>query len=317
VDVCGKVVVATDHAELPLLDRLYQRGVENGLTLRRLTRDQLQEIEPHCQGEAALQVPSTGIVDYREVARAFAAVVQDAGGDLRVDSKVERLVGDQSRIKIETGWDSFETRFLVNCAGLHCDRIARLLGVKTGMRIVPVRGEYFRLRPERRGLVRHLIYPVPNPRYPFLGVHFTRLINGDIHAGPNAVVSFKREAYARAGFDLRDSLEMVGCSAFWRFAAQNWHEGAKEWARSLSKARFARSLQKLVPEVQADDLIEPHAGVRAQALMDDGRLVDDFLFVRGPHSLHVCNAPSPAATASLPIGHAVVDEIETQLTLPG
>jgi L-2-hydroxyglutarate oxidase len=316
VEVCGKVIVATEPTELPLLERLYQRGAENGLELHKLTAEQLREIEPHCQGEAALRVPSTGIVDYRQVAAAFAAVAQDAGVDLRLGSKVQRLVSSGGRIRIDTTSDSFTSRFVVNCAGLHCDRIARLLGVRTGMRIVPVRGEYFKLKPEKRGLVRHLIYPVPNPKYPFLGVHFTRLINGDIHAGPNAVVSFKREAYARARFSFRDTLEMVGCSAFWRFAAQNWQEGSKEWARSLSKARFARSLQTLVPEVQADDLIEPHAGVRAQALLNDGRLVDDFLFVRGQQSLHVCNAPSPAATASIPIGHAVVDEIEKGVVLP-
>jgi L-2-hydroxyglutarate oxidase len=316
VEICGKVIVATTLQELPLLERLYERGRANELEVRKLTAEQLREIEPHCRGLAALQVPSTGIVDYRVVARAFVDELLQHGAELRVNSKVERIAPNGNALTIETTSDSCEARFAVNCAGLHCDRIAKMLGLKTGMRIVPVRGEYYRLRAEKRHLVRHLIYPVPNPRFPFLGVHFTRLIGGDIHAGPNAVLSFKREGYDRGRFDRHDSAELIGSTAFWRFAARNWHEGAKELARSWSKRLFARSLQRLVPDVSVADLVDPHAGVRAQALLDDGRLVDDFMFLRGPHSLHVCNAPSPAATASIPIGHTVVDEIEQQVMLP-
>jgi L-2-hydroxyglutarate oxidase len=316
VEVCGKVIVATEPEELPLLERLAERGRANNLQIRKLTADELHDVEPHCRGLAALHVPSTGIVDYRAVARAFVKELAARGAELRVSSNVQHIASNANAMRIETSADSFDARFAVNCAGLHCDRMARLLGLKTGMRIVPVRGEYYRLKAEKRHLVRHLVYPVPNPRFPFLGVHFTRLIGGEIHAGPNAVLSFKREAYDGARFDRRDSAELVGSAAFWRFAARNWQEGAKELARSLSKSLFARSLQRLVPAVTADDLVDPHAGVRAQALTDDGRLVDDFMFLRGPRSLHVCNAPSPAATASIPIGHTVVDEIEQQVALP-
>jgi (S)-2-hydroxyglutarate dehydrogenase len=316
VDVCGKVIVATEPKELPLLERLYERGQANDLQIRRLSAEGLRDIEPHCHGLAALHVPNTAIVDYRAVARAFVTQLAASGAELRVNSKVEHIAPNGRAVRIETTSDVFDARFTVNCAGLQCDRVARMLQVKTGMRIVPVRGEYYRLKPEKRHLVRHLIYPVPNPQFPFLGVHFTRLINGDIHAGPNAVLTFKREAYDRRRFDRHDSAELLGSTAFWRFAARNWQEGAKELARSLSKSLFARSLQRLIPEVHADDLVDPHAGVRAQALTEDGRLVDDFMFVRGPNSLHVCNAPSPAATASIPIGHTVVDEIEQQMALP-
>jgi len=315
-EVCGKVIVATEPAELPLLDQLYQRGLANGPEVVQRSADHLKELEPHCAGLAALQVPSTGIVDYTEVANAFAQVLQQQGGELELNARVERIVATPSGLVIETPTASFETRFLVNCAGLQCDRIARLMQVRTGVEIVPIRGEYYMLRPEKRHLVRNLIYPVPNSRYPFLGVHFTRTIAGEVHAGPNAVVSFKREGYAKTDFNLQDSLAMATSGAFWKFAVQNWSEGVKEGLRSISKTLFVRSLQKLIPEIASDDLIDPHAGVRAQALARNGRLVDDFFIVPGPRSIHVCNAPSPAATASIPIGHAIVDALEQCAPLP-
>lgn len=316
-EVCGKVIVATDPEELPLLERLHQRGLANGLQIRRLSPAELKEIEPHCVGLAALQVPSTGIVNYTVVAEAFAQVFRERGGDVRLNAKVQQIVTTPHSLIIETPVASFETRLLVNCAGLQCDRIARLMGVKTGVQIVPIRGEYFMLRQDKRHLVKHLIYPVPNPRYPFLGVHLTRTIAGGVHAGPNAVVSLKREGYNKTDFNLPDSMGLATSLAFWRFAARNWAEGVKEGLRSLSKARFARSLQKLVPEIAPDDLVEPHAGVRAQALYRNGQLVDDFLLVPGPRSMHVCNAPSPAATASIPIGRAVAEALADVEAIPG
>jgi L-2-hydroxyglutarate oxidase len=197
---------------------------------------------------------------------------------------------------------------------LHCDRIAKLMGVHTGMRIVPIKGEYYHLAPEKRHLVKALIYALPNPRYPFLGAHFNKLINGEVRAGPNAVLTLKREGYCR-NFDLHDSTELFGSRAFWKFAACNWVEGGKELLRSFSKTLFVRYLKKLVPDISSEDLVAGHAGVRAQALMDDGRLMDDFLLLRGPRSIHVCNAPSPAATASIPIGHTIVDRLEAQASL--
>ena len=311
-DVCGKVIVATDAGELPLLENLYQRGLANGLVITKITAGELREIEPHVRGLAGIRVPATGIVDYARVADAFADVVAAQGGEVRLSSKVEAIGGDSHTLTVETSTDSHHTRFLINCAGLHSDRIARLMHVHTGMRIMPVRGEYYTLTPEKRSLVKHLIYPVPNPRFPFLGVHFTRMIDGSVHAGPNAVLSLKREGYLKTDVNLRDCLDLFLYPAFWRVAAANAAEGAKEMVRSLSKAVFVRSLQKLVPEVRAEDLVPCHAGVRAQALMDDGRLMDDFHMVVDRRSLHVCNAPSPAATASIPVGQTIVERIPEQ-----
>ncbi len=311
-EVCGKVIVATEREELPRLKNLYQRGIANGLKVREVSREELKEIEPHAAGISALRVPATGIVNYRKVAETFVHLIQEKGGKLCLNTRVENIHENSQGIAIESNNDSYQARFLINCAGLQSDRVAKLAGVKTQMRIVPFRGEYFELKPEKRYLVRNLIYPVPNPNFPFLGVHFTRMIGGGVHAGPNAVLSLKREGYRKSDFNLRDIVDIVTYPAFWRFAIQNLGEGIKEMVRSLSKAAFVRSLQKLIPEIQADDLVPGGAGVRAQAMMSDGRLMDDFLMVRGPKSIHVCNAPSPAATASIPIGKAIVEQIPEQ-----
>jgi L-2-hydroxyglutarate oxidase len=308
-DVCGKVIIATEPEELPLLENLYQRGLANGLEVNKLGPEALREIEPYAAGLAALQVPSTGIVNYRQVAETMARLIEGRGGDLRLNSRVERLITNSQGVVLETNQGAVEARRLINCAGLHSDRVARLGQVQTGMKIVPFRGEYYELKPEKRYLVKNLIYPVPNPNFPFLGVHFTRMIGGEVHAGPNAVLSFKREGYKKSDIDLHDLGEVLAYPAFWKLAAKNWREGAKEMIRSFSRAAFVRSLQRLIPEVQADDITPSPAGVRAQALMADGRLMDDFVMIEGPHSLHVCNAPSPAATASLEIGRAIVERI--------
>ena len=307
-DVCGKVVVATDRNELPQLEALYRRATGNGVAVKNLCSEELRAIEPHCEGVAALHVPSTGIVNYRHVAEKFAELIQKGNGDLQLGAEVKEIRVLPFGLQIECASASYQSRFLINCAGLHCDRIAALMKVRTGMRIVPIKGEYYHLTPEKRPLVKALIYALPNPRYPFLGAHFNKLMNGEVRAGPNAVLTLKREGYVR-NFDLRDSTELFGSRAFWRCAASHWVEGGKELLRSFSKTLFVRHLQKLVPDICSADLVAGHAGVRAQALMDDGRFMDDFLLLRGPRSIHVCNAPSPAATASIPIGHAIVDRL--------
>jgi L-2-hydroxyglutarate oxidase len=308
-DICGKVIVATEPAELPLLEQLYQRGRANQLAIRKLSAEALKEIEPHVRGLAGLHVPSTGIVNYSQVAATYARIVQEQGGELRLSTRVEHIQSGGDTLTIDTDHGALQARFMINCAGLHSDRVAKLGQARIDMRIIPFRGEYYELVPEKRYLVKHLIYPVPNPNFPFLGVHFTRMIDGGIHAGPNAVLSLKREGYKKTDFNLRDSIDILTYPAFWKLARKNMAEGVKEMIRSASKAAFVRSLQRLIPEIQAEDIVPAHAGVRAQALKSDGALVDDFMIVPGPNALHICNAPSPAATASLEIGQAIVDRI--------
>lgn len=309
-DVCGKVIVATTEQELPLLENLYQRGWQNGLNLAKLKPEEVQEIEPHVRCLAGIRVPTTGIVNYRQVCQKYAELIQTQGGELFLSTKVEKIVPTAGGLVLETNQGSFETKFTINCAGLQSDRITKLSGINPQSKIIPFRGEYYELKPEKRYLVKHLIYPVPNPAFPFLGVHFTRMIDGTIHAGPNAVLSFKREGYKKTDFDLKDFIEIISYPALWKLAAKYYEEGIQEIIRSFSKAVFVRSLQNLIPEVQPEDVIPTHAGVRAQALMDDGALVDDFLIIKGQNIINVCNAPSPAATASIEIGKAIAAEID-------
>jgi L-2-hydroxyglutarate oxidase len=308
-EVCGKVIVATEKAELPLLENLYQRGLQNGLPVKRITAQEVQEHEPHVQCLAGLWVPTTGIVDYRQVTAKYLELFAAQGGTVRYRSEVMHLREQADGYVLETAAGPCETRFVINCAGLHSDRVARLAGVDPGAKIVPFRGEYYELTHARRGLVRGLIYPVPNPEFPFLGVHFTRMIDGSVHAGPNAVLAFKREGYTKTDLSLRDLGETLTFGGFWRMVSKNLGEGMKEMYRSFRKTAFVRSLQRLVPEVRAVDLVPSTAGVRAQALLPDGKLVDDFLIVPGRNALHVCNAPSPAATASLEIGRAIAAQV--------
>ncbi len=314
-DVCGKVIVATCNEELPRLENLYTRGVENGLKVAKISAEEVKEIEPHVRCVSGIKVFSTGIVNYKQVCLKYAELIKEQGGDLRLNTKVEKIVTIGNKQVLETNNGTFETRFVVNCAGLHSDRVAKLGKVDPQAKIVPFRGEYYELTPEKRYLVKGLIYPVPNPDFPFLGVHFTRMIDGSVHAGPNAVLSWKREGYKKTDFDLRDFTEVMTYPGFWKLAAKHANEGWEEIVRSFSKAAFVKSLQKLIPEVQAGDLVPTHAGVRAQALMNDGKLVDDFLIVQSQNSVHVCNAPSPAATSSIEIGKAIAGQIPEQMHL--
>ncbi|MHB0972237.1 MAG: L-2-hydroxyglutarate oxidase [Thermoanaerobaculia bacterium] len=310
-DVCGKVIVATRPDEVPRLDAIYRRARENGIEARQLTPMEAVDREPHLACLAAVIVPSTGIVNYALVCEILASDLKEGGADLFLGTNVTRLESRDDVHRVHAGDQVLETRFLIACAGLQSDRIAKLDGVDPCAQIVPFRGEYYELRPERRGLVRHLIYPVPNPDFPFLGVHFTRMIDGSVHAGPNAVLAFKREGYRKSDFSPRDLGEALLFPGFWRLAARNMREGMREMRRSFSKRLFTESLRQMIPEIREHDLVPATAGVRAQAMRRDGALVDDFLIVRGERSLHVCNAPSPAATASLEIAKEIVDEIDS------
>jgi len=308
-EVCGKVIVATNEKQLPQLEKLYKRGLENELPVTRLTGDQVREIEPHVKCLAGIKVPTTGIADYKAVCAKYAEIVRKQGGEVVTGTKVTSICEKNGVHYLESTQGPFEARFIINCAGLHCDRVAKLAGLQPPMQIVPFRGEYYELVPERRHLVKTLIYPVPNPDFPFLGVHFTKMIDGSVHAGPNAVLAFKREGYYKTDFSLRDTVDTFTYSGFWKLAKKNLGEGMMEMRRSISKKLFVQSLQELIPEVTEADVIPCKAGVRAQALLPDGGMVDDFLFVEDKNALHVCNAPSPAATASLEIGKAVAEKV--------
>jgi L-2-hydroxyglutarate oxidase len=305
---CGKIVVAVDPSELPALEELERRGRANGLEgLRRLRGAELKDYEPAVEGIAGLLVPDTGIVDYGAVTKAYAGIVTAAGGEVRTGTRVLRVLRRSDRLVLETTSGPVETRTLINCAGLQSDRVARLCGVDPGVTIVPFRGEYYEVVPERRALVRNLIYPVPDPRFPFLGVHFTRMIGGGVEAGPNAVLAFRREGYTRTSFSARDTLAMIAWPGFWRMAATYWPMAFEEWHRSFSTRAFVKALRRLVPELRAGDVRRAGAGVRAQALDRQGRLVDDFHIVEAERMVHVLNAPSPAATASIAIGEDIAD----------
>jgi L-2-hydroxyglutarate oxidase len=305
-EICGKVIAATVPAEFPRLEELHRRGVANGIPgIRLLSGEQLREIEPHCAGIKGLFVPTTGITDYKAVSLKYAEIIVSRGGTVRTGCKALGIRRDGPVTAVETTAGVFQTRWLVNCAGLHSDRVSRLAGREADIRIVPFRGEYYDIVPARQYLVKSLIYPVPDPQFPFLGVHFTRGIHGGVHAGPNAVLALKREGYKRTDFSLRDAFAEVGYSGFWRMAAKHWQTGFGELYRSFNKRAFVKALQRLLPEIQADDLRDGGSGVRAQALQRDGSFVDDFQFARSENALHVCNVPSPAATASIPIGQAI------------
>jgi L-2-hydroxyglutarate oxidase len=308
---CGKVVVATRPEQVSLLEALQQRGEANGLTdMRRLSAEAIRELEPHATGVAGLLVPQTGIVDYTRVTEAYASEVQARGGELSLSTRVLGVARDGTDLVLATSRGELRCRNLVACAGLHSDRIARLCGVEPGVQIVPFRGEYYELRAERRALVRNLIYPVPNPEFPFLGVHFTRRVTGEVEAGPNAVLALKREGYSKISFSLRDSLDTLAFGGFWRLAMRYLGTGLGEMWRSWSKAAFVQALQELMPEITSADLGPGGAGVRAQALDPAGRLVDDFHIVEAERQVHVLNAPSPAATASIAIGRAIAERAE-------
>lgn len=305
-DQCGKVIVATQLKELALLENIYRRGLENGLAVSRLSPGELHAREPHVKGLEALLVPDAGIVNYAEVAAKLAENIQLCGGDIHFRQRVEGIKENTASVEVRTQEQHYQGKWLVNCTGLFSDRIAKLAGYDTGMKIVPFRGEYYVLNSEKNYLVNHLIYPVPNPDFPFLGVHFTRMYNGKRDVGPNAVLAFKREGYRKCDFSLRDLSDVLSYRGFWKIAGQYMGEGLAEVRRSFSRRRFTENARQLIPALKMEDIQPGPAGVRAQALTADGKLVDDFHFVTGRRSLHVCNAPSPAATASLEIGREIV-----------
>lgn len=307
-EVCGKVIVATTQEEIPRLETLWERGQANGLAgLRKLSQQELREIEPHCSGLLGVLVPSTGITDYAAVSRKYAEIVAAQGGTVSTGTEVRCVVPRGAEMMVETTRGTFAAKYVINCAGLHSDRVSRMAGQKPEVQIVPFRGEYYDLVPERTHLVRTLIYPVPDPKFPFLGVHFTRRIQGGVDAGPNAVLAFKREGYKRTDINLKDFAGTLTYPGFWRMAGKYWRDGFSEYYRSLSKRAFVKALQQLVPEIVSSDLVADGSGVRAQAVRPDGSLVDDFQFVQAERMLHVWNVPSPAATASLPIGRHIVE----------
>ena len=304
---CGKIVVATEPEELPRLDKLFERGMANGLKdLRKLGPEQIREIEPHATGLAAIHVPEEGIVDYGAVVAALAKEIQAKGGEIRMGEMVKRCESSKGIWRIETSTSNWEAKQVVACAGLYSDRVVSQSGMKPSAKIMPFRGEYYVIRKERQSLVRNLIYPVPDPQFPFLGVHFTRMMAGGVEAGPNAVLALAREGYTWGDINLRDLAESISFPGLWKFMLKYPSICSYEIWRSINRKEFCRSLKKLVPEIREDDLEPGSAGVRAQAMSSDGALVEDFSFVEGPGILHVVNAPSPAATASLAIGEEIV-----------
>jgi len=313
-DVCGKIVLATSEAEIPRLKKLLERGTQNGLQgLHWLNGDEISEFEPHARGVAALHVPQTGIADYPHVCAVLVEKIRAQGSQVVTSARVNKLTVNSEQWIAQTTAGDFEADFLISCAGLHADRVSELAGEKRAVRVLPFRGEYYRLKKSSEHLVRNLIYPVPDPAFPFLGVHFTRMMRGGVEAGPNAVLAFAREGYRKTQFSVRDLADALIYSGLWNFLGKHTSMAASELRRSFSKKLFAQSLQRLVPEIQESDLEAGGAGVRAQAMYPDGRLVEDFLFVERANALHVLNAPSPAATASLAIGSAVVEKVASGL----
>ncbi len=308
-ELCGKVVVATKEEELPPLEELYRRGTANGVPgLRRISSEQIKEYEPHATGIAGLWSPRTGIVDYRAVSRKYAEIVERGGGEIRLNMEVTAIRQTSSGLALQTADHEVHSRTLINCGGLQSDLLAKMMDNAIGPRIVPFRGEYYKLAPRSQELVRGLIYPVPDPRFPFLGVHFTKKIDGSVDAGPNAVLAFAREGYKKTDLDIKDMLGLLAFRGFWIMGAKYWRMGLGEMYRSWSKGAFVKALQKLLPELGMEDVQAGGAGVRAQAVDSRGRLLDDFSFIEAPNAIHVLNAPSPAATVSIVIGQAIVDK---------
>ncbi|MEN2466315.1 L-2-hydroxyglutarate oxidase [Ornithinibacillus sp. JPR2-1] len=312
-DICGKIIVAKNEEEMPELGRLFERAKHNGLEVTWLTKDELLEKEPYVAGVGGIFIPSTGIVDYAMISQVMARQIRSLGGEIITKAEVVFVDEREDEVIVETRNNTYSTRFLVNCAGLHSDRIARMAGYHVDVKIFPFRGEYFELKEEKRHVVRNLIYPVPNPNFPFLGVHATRMIDGTVEVGPNAVPGFKREAYFKASFDWKDFGEIISYPGFWKLGLTYLKEGLEEMSRSVSKKRFVDNLNQLLPSIEEEDLVPAPAGVRAQALGSDGKLFDDFFIIGGKNSVHVCNAPSPAATASLEIGKEIASRVGARL----
>ena len=313
-ELCGKLIVALDDAELPELEKLYQRGLENGLNqIFMVEKDAIKEYEPHLNGIKAIRVPYTGIIDYTQVCEKLAQEIIKMGGTIQLSTEVKGISHKGITTIIQTSKGDIETKLTVNCAGLYCDKVAEMAGAHSDTRIIPFRGEYFKLKPEKKALVKHLIYPVPNPDFPFLGVHFTRMIDGAVEAGPNAVFAFKREGYHKSDVDLVELFESLAWPGFQKVAMKYWKTGMGEFYRSFSKTAFTNALQRLIPEVHEDDLLPAEAGVRAQACDRTGGLLDDFKIIENEHAIHILNAPSPAATSSLSIGKTIGKLVQNKL----
>jgi L-2-hydroxyglutarate oxidase LhgO len=309
-EICGKVIVATAESELSQLNELYRRGNANGLKgLRVLTQDEIREIEPYATGVGGIHVPSTGIVDYAKVAEKYAELIVSRGGAIHLSHEVTSLIRSSGNTVVETTRGPIQTKLVINCAGLQSDRISRMANAKLDLTIVPFRGEYYEIVPAKHHYLKGLLYPVPDPQFPFLGVHFTRRMGGGVEAGPNAVLAMKREGYLKSSFDFGDVFEYAMFPGFWTMTARHWRMSMGEYHRSWSKAAFVRALQRLMPELAREDLVPGASGVRAQALDISGKLIDDFHFAYTDGMVHVCNVPSPAATASLAIGKYIVDTV--------
>lgn len=309
-EICGKVIVALDESELPLLQRIYERGVANQVNCKLISRAELADLEPHAAGIQAIHVPEAGIVNYQAVCERLAQLLRDRGHAIQSNAKVLGVVQRSNAVSVDSTWQSLDVRVAINCAGLHCDRVIRLSGDKPQAKIIPFRGEYFKLKPEVNHLCKNLIYPVADPKFPFLGVHFTRMIGGGVECGPNAVLAFSREGYTKTQVNLRDLFETLTYRGFIRMAAKHWRMGVGELWRSTNKAAFVRALQRLMPAIRFEHLVPAPAGVRAQAVLPDGNLVDDFLITGSANMIHVNNAPSPAATAAFNIGQLISERIK-------
>ncbi len=309
-EICGKVIVATQEKELPILDDIYKRGIENGLeNLRIIDETELAEIEPYAAGIKAIHVPQTGIIDFKDVSQKLKEILTENGVKFMFGEKVKNIEQTSSKVNVFTNAGTFSAENVVSCAGLQSDRIAKRTEKNLELKILPFRGEYYELKDTAKHRVKNLIYPVPDPEFPFLGVHFTRMIDGKVEAGPNAVFSFDREGYEKLAFNLKDTVDSVAFKGFLKIAKKYWKTGAGEFYRSFSKKAFVKALQKLIPEISEDDLIPGNSGIRAQACSSDGKLLDDFYFVENSRVLHVCNAPSPAATSAFSIGESIAAKL--------
>ncbi len=312
-DICGKVIIALNDAELPAMNRIFERGQANGVKCEIVDQARLNELEPHAAGIAAIHVPEAGIVNYKQVCNRLGEIITERGNNIAMNTKVTAIRKDGPRSVVATSAGEFATKLVVNCAGLHCDRVMKMGGTKPDSKIVPFRGEYFELVEEKKHLCRNLIYPVPDPKFPFLGVHFTRMIDGSVECGPNAVLAFAREGYTMGTINIRDLFESLTYPGFIRMAMKHWKMGMGEMWRSFSKAAFVKALQRLMPEIRAEDMKAAPAGVRAQAVTREGGLVDDFLVIESENMVNINNAPSPAATASLNIGKLIVEMLAPRL----
>lgn len=311
-ELCGKVIVALNEEEVPRMEKIYQRGQENGVNCEIIPRERLREIEPHAAGVQAIHVPECGIVNYKQVCLRLGEIIQEKNGQLLLGGGVEKIESSTDEIVVHTPSDSIQATYLINCAGLHSDRITELGGEQSPAKIIPFKGEYFELTEDSKHLCKNLIYPVPDPEFPFLGVHFTRMIDNSVECGPNAVLAFGREAYGKFDLNLKDLLESIFYPGFQKMAMKHWRMGWGEMWRSYNKAAFVKALQRLIPEIEAKHLHSVPAGIRAQAVSPDGAMVDDFLIQENNRIINVCNAPSPAATASLNIGATIAKNLSSR-----